>query len=49
MSMVIMHLKVLKEKRNLREDSNLEDRYSFSMLMKKNNQIRVRVKMNSIL
>ena len=43
MNMVIMHLSVLKEKRNLKESLNLE---IFCMLMRKRNQIRVEVMMN---
>ena len=49
MSMVIMHLSVLKEKESLREGSNLEYLEIVYMLMKKKskkNLMKTRVKMN---
>ena len=49
MSMVIIHLSVLKEKESIREDSNLEDLEIVYMLMKKKrkkNMIKTKVKMN---
>ena len=49
MSMVILHLNFLREKRNLKEGLDLEDLEIACMLMKKKkrkNLIRVEVKMN---
>ena len=49
MNMVIMHLNFLREKRNIKEDSDQEDLETACMLMKKKkrkNPIRLKVKMN---
>ena len=46
MSMVIMHLSVLKEKINLREDLDLGDIENVYMLIKKKNQTRAGVRMS---
>ena len=46
MSMVIMHLSILKEKRNLKNCLDLGDLETTYMLMNKENQIRVEVMLN---